>query len=180
MDFTPPDGSQLVFVERSESSDIFVLDVAQKTSTPLFTTEAAEAAASLSADGQWLAYDYDRTGGREAYVRQFADGDEIPVSTSSGRHPMWSTDGLELFYQSSLTRMFAAPLRADSQAFGLEPLFASAPFWLGINGASYDIATDGRFLMIRHRDPTDPPDRLEVILNFSERLNRLAPPGGSQ
>ena len=41
-------------------------------------------------------------------------------------------------------------------------------------------AADGRFLMVRHRDPTDPPDRLEVILNFSERLNTRAPPGGSQ
>ena len=84
MDFTP-DGHELVFVEVSPSQDMFVLDLDDGTRRALFTTEAAESAASLSADGKWLAYDSNRTGGRAIYVRQFPDGDEIQVSITAGR-----------------------------------------------------------------------------------------------
>ena len=120
MDFTP-DGRPLVFMEASTTQDIFVLDIDDRTRRALFTTEAAESAASLSGDGKWLAYDSNRTGGREVYVRQFPDGDEIQVSTTAGRFPMWSMDGSELFYQAELNRIFAAAFRTDTVTFGLEP-----------------------------------------------------------
>ena len=60
------------------------------------------------------------------------------------------------------------------QVLGQETLFNGTPFWLGILGPAYASAADGRFLMVRHRDPADPPDRLQVVLNFSERLKSLA------
>ena len=36
-------------------------------------------------------------------------------------------------------------------------------------------AADGRFLMVRHRDPTDPPDRLEVALVHGSELRTDLP-----
>ena len=154
------------------------LDLEGRTANPLFITEHVEGAPALSPDGTLLAYVSDRTGSREVYVRTFPAGNEVQVSTNRGLNPTWSVDGSDLFFQAeAMTRIFAAAIRTEPQlqVLGREELFSATPFWMGVTGAPYDQAADGRFLMIRHRDPTDPPDRLEVILNFSERLKRLAP-----
>ncbi len=133
-------------------------------------------------DGSLLAFESDRTGRRQVYVRRFPDGADLQVSVEDGLNPAWSAVGSELIYRSlRSSRFHAATIRADPEALVVERdvLFSTARFWLGLVKASFDVAADGRFLMVRHRDPADPPDRLHAILNFGERLNALAPASGS-
>jgi hypothetical protein len=43
--------------------------------------------------------------------------------------------------------------------------------------AAYDVADDGRFLMIQPLQPQRFIRGINIILNWSEELKRLAPPG---
>ena len=42
--------------------------------------------------------------------------------------------------------------------------------------AAYDVSDDGRFLMVKP-EPSSPPRQLDVVLNWHEELERLAPTG---
>lgn len=86
---------------------------------------------------------------------------------------MWSGDGTTLFYRSG-DRMMAADIMT-------KPAFRSGPpvevwnrpyFSLGMFGVhNYDVAGDGRFLMLRVRDDAAPTAaRLNIVLNWLEEL----------
>ncbi len=155
-------GRQLVYLELSVEQDIFVLDTEAQTSTVLLPTSALEESATLSRDGSLLAYESDRTGVREVYVREFPAGGEIQVSTNGGMEPVWSPDDSELFYRGlGDTRVLAASIRAQRrlEVVGQEELFISAPYWMGLIESAYDVASDGRFLMVRHRDRSERSSR---------------------
>ena len=54
----------------------------------------------LSPNSKWLAYQSNKTGRSEIYVRPFPElGEgEIPVTTEGGRCPVWARGGSELYY----------------------------------------------------------------------------------
>jgi hypothetical protein len=41
--------------------------------------------------------------------------------------------------------------------------------------AQYDVARDGRFVMVQEGAPAPPPAQLNVVLNWYEELKRLVP-----
>ena len=90
--------------------------------------------------------------------------------------PMWSRDGTELFYVNAEAVM-AVPARPDG-SFGVpRKLFDRSSFFMAPRFYGYDISPDGKkFLMIR-RDPGSVPRQLDVILNWSDELDRLVPTG---
>ena len=178
MAFTP-DGSSLVFVELSPRSDVYALqlDASREVTgvTALLETEATESAATPSFDGRLLAYESGRGGRREIYVRELATGREVQVSTGGGMNPAWSRTSNELFFRNTEDLMVvSARIHADPTlvAEPHERLFSAAPYWFGIVESGYDITPEGNLLLIRHRDPDSPPDRIHVIVNFVDRLPR--------
>jgi hypothetical protein len=48
---------------------------------------------------------------------------------------------------------------------------------LNIPGVSYDVAADGRFLMLEENYPQPATTQLQVILNWSEEVKRRVPAG---
>jgi hypothetical protein len=54
-------------------------------------------------------------------------------------------------------------------------LFEARLFTYGNNFISYDVARDGRFLMIRDINPDPPVDQINVVLNWTEEVKRLIP-----
>ena len=95
---------------------------------------------------------------------------------SGGADPTWAPDGSELFYLVG-TRMIVAPIRTDPSFDHGSPevLFAGAYFF-GRDGRNYDVAADGRFLMIKPpRSGGGPPLEITEVLNWFEELNARMP-----
>ena len=102
-------------------------------------------------------------------------GDEppSPISIGGGKEPVWSHDGLELFYRND-DRMMAVPIqtRPDFRA-GQPQLLFQADYTYGYQdwSSNYDVAADGRFLMVKE----GPIPKLRVFVNWFEELERLVP-----
>ena len=141
----------------------------------LVVTDANEMGPVLSPDDRWLAYRSNESGRFEVYVVPFEapDSRRFPVSTNGGTEPVWSRDGSELFYRNAAGEMVAAEI-APGPTFsvsGTTVLFPAGRFRIHGAHAQYDVARDGRFLMITE----PPPGRIVVVLNFLEELRTRVP-----
>ena len=67
----------------------------------LLATEFGELNGELSPDGRWMAYQSNQSGQFEVYVRPFPNVDDGQwlISPSGGTHPLWASNGRELFYR---------------------------------------------------------------------------------
>jgi len=158
--------------------DIFAINLADDTEpVPLVASEEfAEHAPTISPDGRWLAYSSDRNGRDEIYVRRFPDVDagRWQVSTDSGIHPEWSSDGSELFYVDADRQMIAASI---SSADEFEVLERTTLFMLPADTVMrrydnfYDVSADNqRFLIARYVDSL--PEKLNVISNYLDTIRQ--------
>jgi eukaryotic-like serine/threonine-protein kinase len=122
----------------------------------------------------------DESGRREVYVRPFPGGGKTQISTEGGVEPVWARNGRELFYRIG-DKMMATAIET-------KPVFAAAKPKLLFEGhyetsmyafePNYDVSPDGqRFLMIKASEQESAPTQLNVVLNWSEELRRLAPAG---
>jgi len=146
---------------------------------PLLASPAFdEAAAALSPDGHWIAYETNETGRNEVYVRPFpnVEAGKWQVSANGGHSPLWSRSGRELFFVDLARNLVAVPVAA-----GPVPHLGERRtlFRLGddIYSTAYytasDIAADGRFLMtrvVRAGAPQVAP--LIVVENWFEELKQ--------
>ena len=127
-----------------------------------------------SPDGRWVAYSADESRRWEVYVEPYpGPGPKIPISTEGGRQPVWSQDGKELFYRSG-DKMIATTIETEPEfrVTDFEELFEGR--YLISTVPNYDVAPDGRFLMIQ--EPQEPtPLGINVVLNWFEELKRLVP-----
>jgi eukaryotic-like serine/threonine-protein kinase len=168
-----PDGAKLVFyqVDPQTARDLWVLDVEDGSTTPFRRTPANERGVNLSPDGRWLAYVSDQSGRDEIYVESFPQGGaRWTISAAGGTEPVWSRDGRELFYREE-RRMMAVPIEVDGDGIapGLPtPLFEGDYDHEIVGNANYDVAADGRFLMLRRGDPSK--GHLMVVLNWDREL----------
>jgi eukaryotic-like serine/threonine-protein kinase len=151
---------------------------------PVVKTPNGEGNGSVSPDGRWLAYQSNESGSWEIYVRPFADrnGERSVVSTGGGTQPRWSADGRELFYVSSRNEMMHVQVASASTWSPGTPevLFDARQYYLGAVLANpyfmYDVAKDGRFLMIKPAAGSKAQDttaNLIVVQNWFEELKRL-------
>jgi len=128
-----------------------------------------------SPDGRWIAYASDESGRWEVYVEPYpGPGPKTMISTDGGYQPLWSRDGKELFYRCGY-KMIAGTIetKPEFRVTRYELLFES-PYLCRVNRVDYDVAPDGRFLMIQDsQEPT--PVSVNVVLNWFEELKRLVP-----
>jgi eukaryotic-like serine/threonine-protein kinase len=171
----------LLFVQALAKTGIQV--VSTKTDTPVRDVIVNDYEAydpALSPDGHWLAYASNRTGAPEVWVQAYPEGAAVRVSARGGYEPRWSADGKELFYLQDMAMMavrvqpgsdfsFAAPVELFRGGFVVFP----DPF-IG----SYDVARDGRFLMIQQDEEArvrSGSASIVVVQNWTEELKRLVP-----
>ena len=138
--------------------------------------------AAISPDGAWIAYENTVSGRPEIYVERYPQlGNRQPISTNGGRLPVWSRNSRELFFSSLDGRQIltvATQLGTTLVAGQPKALFDVAlPPILG-GSRPYDLAPDGRFLMIRRNQEdtsggTSP--EIVVVQNWFEELKRLVP-----
>ena len=116
---------------------------------PFLTTENNEIQATFSPDGRFVAYAYDEAGRWQIFVAPFPDPvARWPISTESGTNPVWGRDGRELFYRNGAKIMAVDVTTQPVFRAGTPRLLFEerrAPDW---ENAGYDVAADGRFLMV--------------------------------
>ena len=119
----------------------------------LVKSESCNDYAAVSPDGRWMAYDSNVSGRAEIYVERYPElGNRQQISTGGGRLPLWSRDGRELFFSSLDGRqMLAVPVQSGTTLVAGRPqvLFEFAMLSAQGEVRPYDIAPDGRFLIIR-------------------------------
>ena len=156
---------------------------------PVVATAADEGrlGVAVSPNGRWLAYASDETGEHEIWVRPYpGPGAAQRVSPSGGVEPEWARDGSELFYiESDLegNRLMAVEVETgDAFSFSqATTLFESRYSHITTGGAlqppSYDVAPDGRFVMIEPVESNDEAatPRIVVVENWIEELKERVP-----
>ena len=140
----------------------------------------AEVLPALSPDGRWLAYQSAELGEMDVYVRPFPDvsSRRWQISVGGGWAPLWSPDGREIFYRSDTSLMAVATrTQPDFAVLGTPaPLFSLSDYVLaGVRGIRYDVAPDGRFLLLKDETRGGPRDRIVVVQHWFEELRRLVP-----
>ena len=183
------DGASLLYMKANLQRDIFMIPTAGPPGpgTLLLSGPANEGAPTVSPDGRWLAYSSDESGAYEIYVRPFPDVDagRWQVSRGGGVHPQWSRDGTELFYlevRAPNVAMLAVPVE-PGQTFrpGAPTELFAGPYFYGATVAApdvYDVASDGRFLMIKQLEASDggqTQPEIVIVENWFEELERLVP-----
>ena len=146
-----PDGQLFVFTDYhpERGIDLWVLPRGGEPSK-LVATQANKFAPAFSPDGRWIAYVSDQTGRFQVYVREFPDGKSFAVSTEGGAEPRWSADGSELYFRRG-DSLYAISVSTES---GIEVaaarLILKQPFDRNTyrDRAAYDVAADGRFLVV--------------------------------
>ena len=123
---------------------------------------------SFSPDGRWIAYQSNKSGRTEVYVRAFTeDGGEIKISQHGGRAPRWRADGRELFFLAPDSRLMAAGFdpNKDDPAMVPEELFQTGLRDPGTQRA-YDVARDGRRFLIPTVRNAPGSRAITVVLNW--------------
>ena len=164
------DGRFLLYlaIDPETNADLWVLPMSGKAEDRkpfvFLKTPFREAYGTFSPDGRWVAYHSNESGRPEIYVRPFippgatgtvttAAGGQWQVSAAGGIHPLWRSDGKELYYINPDGAMMAAPITVTRNS--LEPgapvvLFPTRIYGGGADiqlGRQYDVTADGRFLI---------------------------------
>jgi serine/threonine protein kinase len=182
-----PDGARLVFYEDSPTSDWDVMQIrldGMHEITPLAQTQSAERNGEVSPDGRWLAFEANNSGVFEIYVQPFsgvAGGPKL-VSTGGGTQPLWARDGQELFYFAPSGALMGVRVGGGATwTAGIPKELLEGRYYTGTTtqvARMYDIAGDGRFLMIKPgggSESAPEPTSLVVVQHFDEWLKRLVP-----
>ena len=146
--------------------DIGTLDVSANDGVqPIMVTRNWEWQARLSPDGAWIAYASEESYRTEIYVQPYPDsGGRTRVSLEGGSHPVWSTDGHELFFLEEDTVMVAeVTLGARFTASRPEALFVADAFELE-SDTSFDVSPDGRRFLMMDRGPRR--RNIQVVANW--------------
>lgn len=173
-----PDGRTLVVEEATANGwDVSTFTAGSKTLAPYLEDRFAKSAAQLSPDGRWLAYASNESGRAEVYVRGFAgQGGRVSISTEGGRDPRWARDGRTLYFRDR-ARMMAVPVQPGATFTAGTPrvLFEGAFVDVGWGQANYDLAPDGRFLMILGKS-LGFPTSFDIAANWFDELRRVKAP----
>ena len=95
------------------------------------------------------------------------------MSIEGGLSPLWSKEGDELYFRQGSKVMAASVTLAPEIDVSTPHELFDGPYTLDLSGHQrYDVAPDGRFLMVENSEDF----RVVVVEGFFEELNRLVPP----
>ncbi len=115
------------------------------------------------------------------WVKGYPDGRNQRVSPNGGYEPRWSPDGRELFYVQGRSMMAVGVETESESPFGAPAELFTGPYFFDAASftSSYDVARDGRFLMIQSQgsagDAVSSQSSIVVVRNWTEELKRLVP-----
>lgn len=175
------DGRYLAFTQTDPKTaiDIWLLPAfGDRKPVPFLQTSFSESNPAISPDGRWMAYQSDKSGTPEIYVRAFPSGDrEWRISQSGGAYPQWRGDGRELFYVGATPRsVMAVGFKGTATLDPSAPVkLFDAPFLVRSNGSGQvAVSADGqRFLVIEPQPAQDThASALTIVLNWTDALRK--------
>jgi serine/threonine-protein kinase len=172
-----PDGRTLIFTEEAPET---VADLMQlpleglHQPSVLLQTKFNERNGVVSPDGRWLAYQSDASGRYEIYVRPYPNvsSGQWEVSTAGGTRPLWARSGKELYFAAPDGTVMSAIVDAGStwNAHAPQKLFAGPYYFAsGSPQRTFDVAPDGRFLMIKTPDRDSVPAPQLVVIQHADQ-----------
>ena len=178
-------GAQYLLFGRGDEttgSDLFLLTAGGSSEVePWLVDEFYESEPAISPAGDWVAYVSDQTSSHEVYLRPLLAAGVAPirVSTDGGREPRWSADGAELFFRTD-DQLFVSAVEAGASQINVSPptpLFRNRALTYQPHPTStraYDVAPDGRFLMVED-DTGSQGSQIVAVLNWHEELKARVP-----
>ena len=128
----------------------------------------------VSPGGEWLAYSSLASGRSEVHVAKLPEGQPTwPISIDGGSFPLWSKTGRELFFRNG-SRLMVADVAVNGREFkaGRPRHLLDRDVYQVVPGEPhYDVARDGRFLIVQRGRP-DGPERLNVIQGWRSEVER--------
>ena len=176
------DGRFLLYdsLDPKRGFDIWALPLEgdRKEPFPVLQTDFDEGLAQFSPDGTWIAYQSDRTGRLEIYVRPFRGPgvDGVRVSIDGGSQVRWNPNGKELFYIAADDRLMAVPIRFVSNGKTVELGTPLALFVTNVGSMApntvrqqYMVAPDGQSFVMNSVLDEASISPITVILNWKPK-----------
>jgi hypothetical protein len=168
------DGKIVAFSQNSPSPgrDVWTLSTqGNQQPQPFLQTQFDECDAAFSPDGHWVAYVSNDSDREEVYVQAFPNqGRRWTISNGGGNSPIWHPSENELFYRNG-ERIMVVGVTTQPTFSATNPRLL---FDLPPRVRQYDVAPDGRFLMIQGQGQGS-VGTLNLVLNWFEELKRLVP-----
>jgi len=166
-----PSGDSVFFHEggrRGRDTAIRILSISDESVSSVLATGFSSLNPQISPDGRWLAYNSDRSGQLEVYVRPYPDVDSAvwQVSVDGGFHALWSEDSNELFYWG-LSEMMSVKINTAPgfRAERPEPLFSHDQYiFRGSRNFDLDRTSD-RFLLVKKPSEDEIPTNRIIIVH---------------
>jgi eukaryotic-like serine/threonine-protein kinase len=167
-----PDGRVVMFnavYNGSWNLETLSLDGTREARDFAASAVTAETMGRFSPDGSLVAYVSNESGREEVYVRPFPQGARVLISAEGGRRPIWSASGTQIFFWQGDQLISASIARQPSlHVTSRQRILA------GNYAFDFDVAKDGRFLMIEQEDSGQ---SLVVVPNWRTELRRLTAGG---
>jgi serine/threonine protein kinase/Tol biopolymer transport system component len=160
----------------SHYDDIYAIAHGEQEPIPIVQSISSKSIGSpnLSIDGNWLAYQSDRSGVYEIYVRSFpVANQEKQVSINGGMHPRWKDDGKELYYLSLDGKLMAVSISTGKKIDSGKPhVLFDANLSVNENSHGYLPNADGsRFLLLKPvAEAASTP--ITIVFNWTELLEK--------
>jgi len=166
-----PDGASFVSTEFAAHPRLWLRSLKQKGVAPELA-DGLVAAASVSADGRWLAYDRQESEGWQTLMMPLTGQGPRVQLAAGARFPRWSPDGRSVYCRQgdALLRIRIPP--GDHP----EPGAPEVLFRLPLRG--YAVAPDGHgFFAVVDSGDSGIVRELHLVTNWFSELERLAPTG---
>jgi serine/threonine-protein kinase len=185
-----PDGKLLAYNHAGTGIFVLPLDIGDpdhpKPGQPeLFQrTPAAAANAAFSPDGRWLAYDTSESGSYQVFVRRYPPGGtagQTQISTTTGRFPVWSRNGKELFYETMDGHIMVADYSVKGETFipGTPRRWTETPALVAGVYPNFDLSPDTKrivaFSAPEAAGGAGGSLRATFLVNFFDELKRKVP-----
>ncbi len=137
------------------------------TPVPFLKTDFTASDGQISPDGQWIAYaaqrEFDAGDNNQVVVRSYPGAaNPVPIQGPSA-NPRWSRDGRQLFFRRGHAIWSVSFVsRGSRPTVGIPQLVLTMPPDVDLAQAKFDVAPDGRFLVVKR----PPPARTERLLVY--------------
>ena len=189
-----PDGKHLSFFETGSGTGFDLWTVPLESDNAglragkpevFLQTPADERWPSFSPDGRWIAYSSDESGTYQVYVRAFPDkGGQWQISDSSGKWPMWSRNGREIFFETSDNHIMVAAYTVKGDSFMADKSRTWSEKQLGTAIAgllNFDLVHDGKHIValmpVDTSEDQQAQNHVIFLENFFDEVRRKVPVG---
>ncbi len=121
----------------------------------------------------WLAYQSNQSGRAQVYLTRFPHaGAKYQVSKDGGVQPVWSKDGKTLYYLDPYRKLTAVDIQTSGEAvqIGAAKALFTTRIRHSIPTEAYDVARDGRFLVVDSITESTAP--LVLVTNWDAELKK--------